>query len=61
MPKIKKTKNKIEECTKIFIYRDLKWYGDNEFICTGQVNNLQLLEEVEKNVLIKIVLINYLS
>ena len=24
MPKIKKNKNKIEQCTKIFIYRDLK-------------------------------------
>ena len=27
MPKIKK--NKIEQCTKIFIYRDLKWVSVN--------------------------------
>ena len=25
MPKIKKKNNKIEQCTKIFIYRDLKY------------------------------------
>ena len=32
MPKIKK-KNKIEQCTKIFIYRDLKLYFLLELLC----------------------------
>ena len=38
MPKIKKNKNKIEQCTKLFIYRDLNQPWNKTFGSTVKFN-----------------------